>query len=50
MKRKLSLASFRLKNFKAVQDSKTIEFTPLTGFIGNNSSGKISIVELSESQ
>jgi predicted ATPase len=41
----LPLASFRLKNFKAVQDSGEIEFTPLTVFIGNNGSGKSSIVE-----
>ncbi|MCF8146204.1 MAG: AAA family ATPase [Deltaproteobacteria bacterium] len=45
MKGKLSLFSFRLKNFKAVQDSKTIMFTPLTVFIGNNGSGKSSIFE-----
>ena len=44
MKTKLSLSSFYLKNFKAVQDSKTIKFTPLTAFIGNNGSGKSSIV------
>ena len=35
MKRKLPLASFRLKNFKAVQDSKTIKLTPLTDFQEN---------------
>jgi predicted ATPase len=45
MKSKLSLFSFRLKHFKAVRDSKTIKFTPLTAFIGNNGSGKSSIVE-----
>lgn len=45
MKSKPSLFSFRLKNFKAVQDSKTIKFAPLTAFIGNNGSGKSSIVE-----
>jgi len=39
------LRSFRLKNFKAVRDSGTIRFTPLTVFIGNNGSGKSSIVE-----
>jgi len=37
-----------LKNFKAVQDSKTIKFTPLTAFVGNNGSGKSSIVEAME--
>ncbi|MEH2361300.1 AAA family ATPase [Nostoc sp.] len=39
------LESFRLKNFKAVQDSKTVNFTPLTVFIGNNGSGKSSLIE-----
>ena len=48
MKSKHSLSSFSLKNFKAVQDSKTIRFTPLTVFIGNNGSGKSSIVEALE--
>src|SRR5580765_7661401 len=43
--RSLRLKSFRLKNFKAVRDSGEIEFTPLTVFIGNNGSGKSSIVE-----
>lgn len=48
MKSKLSLSSFCLKNFKAVQNGKTIKFTPLTVFIGNNGSGKSSIVEALE--
>ena len=48
MKSKLSLSSFCLKNFKAVQNSKTIKFTPLTVFIGNNGSGKSSVVEAME--
>ena len=48
MKPKLSLSSFSLKHFKAVQNSKTIKFTPLTVFIGNNGSGKSSIVEAME--
>ncbi len=39
------LKSFCLKNFKAVRDSKTLNFTPLTVFIGNNGSGKSSIIE-----
>ncbi len=39
------LKSFRLQNFKAVQDSKVINFTPLTVFIGNNGSGKSSLIE-----
>jgi predicted ATPase len=39
------LQSFRLKNFKAVRDSRTIKFTPLTVFIGNNGVGKSSFIE-----
>ncbi len=38
MKSKFTLISFRVKNYKAVQDSKTIKFTPLTAFISNNDS------------
>ena len=45
MKEKLCLKSLRLENFKAVQDSKSINFTPLTVLIGNNGSGKSSLVE-----
>ena len=46
MKRKpLPLQSFRLKNFKAVRDSGIVKFTPLTVFIGNNGSGKSSLIE-----
>ena len=44
----MNLSSFCLKNFKAVQNSKTIRFTPLTVFIGNNGSGKSSIIEAME--
>jgi len=44
----MNLSSFCLKNFKAVQNSKTIRFTPLTVFIGNNGSGKSSIIEAVE--
>jgi predicted ATPase len=39
------IKSFRLKNFKAVRDSGVIKFTPLTVFIGNNGSGKSSVIE-----
>jgi predicted ATPase len=39
------LKSFRSKNFKAVRDSKTIKFGDLTVLIGNNGSGKSSIIE-----
>ncbi len=44
----MNLSSFCLRNFKAVQNSKSIRFTPLTVFIGNNGSGKSSIVEAME--
>ena len=44
----MNLTSFCLKNFKAVQNSKAIKFTPLTVFIGNNGSGKSSIAEALE--
>ena len=39
------LQSLRLKNFKAVRDSNVIPLLPLTVFIGNNGSGKSSVVE-----
>ncbi len=42
---KLPLQSFRLNNFKAVRDSGIIRFTPLTVLIGNNGSGKSSLIE-----
>ena len=45
---KLPLQSFRLRNFKAVRDSGVIQFTPLTAFIGNNGSGKSSVIEALE--
>ena len=48
MKKGLPLAGFQVKNFKAVQNSKTIRFTPLTVLVGNNGSGKSSIVEALE--
>lgn len=39
------LKSFRLKNFKAIRDSGVVKFTPLTVLIGDNGSGKSSLVE-----
>lgn len=45
MKPRPSLRSFRLHNFKAVRDSGTVTFGPLTVFIGNNGSGKSSLIE-----
>lgn len=42
---RLALTTLRLKNFKAIQDSGEVVFTPLTVFIGNNGSGKSSLIE-----
>ena len=42
---RLPLQTFRLRNFKAVRDSGEVHFTPLTVFIGNNGSGKSSLIE-----
>ena len=42
---RMAIRTFRLKNFKAVKDSGTIVFTPLTVFAGNNGSCKSSIIE-----
>ncbi|MFN4841141.1 MAG: AAA family ATPase [Phycisphaerales bacterium] len=44
-KPKLAVSSLRVRNFKAIVDSKTVRFTPLTVFIGNNGSGKSSLME-----
>lgn len=41
----LPIRTFRLKHFKAVRDSGDVRFTPLTVFIGNNGSGKSSLIE-----
>jgi predicted ATPase len=45
MKSHLPLSRFCLENFKAVRDSGPIDFGPLTAFIGNNGSGKSSLIE-----
>jgi len=39
------LKTFKLENFKAVQNSGAVSFTPLTVLIGNNGSGKSSLIE-----
>ena len=44
MKRQL-LKSIRIQNFKAVRDTGKITLPPLTVFIGNNGSGKSSVIE-----
>ena len=45
MAKKLALKSFRLKNFKAIKDSGVVKFSPLTVLIGDNGSGKSSLIE-----
>ncbi len=39
------LDHIRIQNFKAVADSERLDLTPLTVFIGNNGSGKSSVLE-----
>lgn len=41
----LAIKTFRIKNFKAIQDSGTVQLGPLTVLIGNNGSGKSSFIE-----
>jgi len=41
----LAIKNFRVKNFKAIVDSGTVEFGPLTVLIGNNGAGKSSLLE-----
>jgi predicted ATPase len=45
MKSTLPLATVQIQNFKAITDTEIIEFTPLTALIGNNGSGKSSVIE-----
>lgn len=42
------LNSIRIRNFKAIDDSRAVKLTPLTVLIGNNGSGKSSLVEALE--
>lgn len=42
------LDSVRVRNFKAISDSGAVRLTPLTVLIGNNGSGKSSLVEALE--
>jgi predicted ATPase len=44
----MSLQSLRIRNFKAVVDSKAVKLGPLTAFIGNNGAGKSSLIEALE--
>lgn len=41
----MKLQSVRIRNFKAIVDSKVVKLGPLTAFIGNNGAGKSSLIE-----
>src|SRR5712691_7518463 len=45
MKSPFFLDALAIKNFKAVRSSGTVKLSPLTVFIGNNGSGKSSLIE-----
>ncbi len=45
MKPSFFLSSVAIRNFKAVRNSGVVKLTPLTVFIGNNGSGKSSLIE-----
>ena len=45
MKPSFFLNSLTIENFKAVRSSGTVKLSPLTVFIGNNGSGKYSLIE-----
>ena len=42
------LDTINVKNFKAVRDSGTVKLGPLTALVGNNGSGKSSLIEALE--
>ena len=46
--KRLALDSVRIRNFKAIDDSGQIKLTPLTVLIGENGSGKSSLIEALE--
>lgn len=48
MNKPVQLQSLRVRNFKAIADSRTVKLTPLTVFIGHNGAGKSSLIEALE--
>lgn len=44
----MNLQSVRVRNFKAIVDSRVVKLGPLTVFVGNNGSGKSSLIEALE--
>lgn len=44
----MSVQSVRIRNFKAIIDSRIVRLGPLTAFVGNNGSGKSSLIEALE--
>lgn len=44
----LRLQAARVRNFKAIVDSRSVSFGPLTVFVGHNGSGKSSLIEALE--